>query len=361
MRNWLGELGCVPPIFPEFRGLWKFARAPGSFAQFSPMDYLEKARRVIQLEIAELNRLVERVGTPFASAIEALQTSVEGNGKVVIVGVGKSGNIGQKLAATLNSTGAPATVLDCQDALHGDLGLVTGSDVVLALSYSGETEELLNLLPHLKRRGVTLVGITGRADSTLGRASDIVLDVNVEREACPLNLAPTSSTTTMLVLGDALAMVLLEARGFGEEDFATLHPGGSLGRALLTKVTDIMRTGDQLARVTPDATVREALAAMSAARAGAVIVAKDGESLSGIFTQGDFTRAFQSESDGIGDRPVSELMTRNPITIDSDKLAGEALRVLETNRIDDLVVVDAKSREPLGLIDTQDLTRMGVV
>ncbi|MCB1231018.1 MAG: KpsF/GutQ family sugar-phosphate isomerase [Verrucomicrobiae bacterium] len=325
------------------------------------MDYLEKARRVIQLEIAELNRLVARVGEPFAEAIDALRTAVEGNGKVVIVGVGKSGNIGQKLAATLNSTGAPATVLDCQDALHGDLGLVAGNDVVLALSYSGETDELLNLLPHLKRRGVTLVGVTGRADSTLGRASDIVLDVNVEREACPLNLAPTASTTAMLVLGDALAMVLLEARGFGEDDFAMLHPGGSLGRALLTKVTEIMRAGEQLARVNPDATVREALAAMSAARAGAVIVAEVGGPLSGIFTQGDFTRAFQTDSDGIGDRPVSDLMTRDPIMIDSDKLAGEALRILETNRIDDLVVVDAETREPLGLIDTQDLTRLGVV
>lgn len=325
------------------------------------MDYLEKARRVILLEIAELNRLVERVDDSFAAAISALRLSVEAGGKIVIVGVGKSGNIGQKLAATLNSTGAPATVLDCQDALHGDLGLVTGRDVVLALSYSGETDELLNLLPHLKRRGVTVIGVTGRVESVLGRMSDIVLDVNVEREACPLNLAPTASTTTMLVLGDALAMVLLEARGFGEEDFAMLHPGGSLGRALLTRVTEIMRAGEQLARVSPSATVREALAAMSAARAGAVIVAESGGPLAGIFTQGDFTRAFQTDSEGIGDRPVSELMTRDPITIDSGKLAGEALRVLETHRIDDLVVVDAETREPLGLIDTQDLTRMGVV
>lgn len=325
------------------------------------MDYLEKARRVIQMEIAELNRLVDRIGESFSAAIDALRTTVEARGKVIIVGVGKSGNIGQKLAATLNSTGAPATVLDCQDALHGDLGLVTATDVVLALSYSGETDELLNLLPHLKRRGVTVIGITGRPDSTLGRAADVVLDVNVEREACPMNLAPTSSTTTMLVLGDALAMVLLEARGFGEDDFAMLHPGGSLGRALLTKVTEIMRTGEQLARVSPDASVRDALAAMTHARAGAVIVAEVATPLEGIFTQGDFTRAFQSDSEGIGNRPVSELMTRNPITIDSSRLAAEALRLLETHRIDDLVVVDEITRVPLGLIDTQDLTRLGVV
>jgi len=327
------------------------------------MDYLEKARRVIQLEIDELKRLVERVGPPFVAAIDALRVAVDARAKVVIVGVGKSGNIGQKLAATFNSTGSPATVLDCQDALHGDLGLVTADDVVLALSYSGETDELLDLLPHLKRRGAAIIGVTGRPDSTLARTADIVLDVNVEREACPLGLAPTSSTTTMLVLGDALAMVLLEARGFGEEDFASLHPGGSLGRALLTRVTDIMRRGDQLARVAPGATVRDALAAMSRARAGAVIVAPDGERapLEGVFTQGDFTRAFQSDSDGIGDRPITELMTRDPISIQSDKLAAEALRLLETHRIDDLVVVDEASGAPLGLIDTQDLTRLGLV
>ena len=325
------------------------------------MDYLEKARRVIRLEIAELNRLVDRVGEAFAQAIDSLRHAVEHGGKIIVVGVGKSGNIGQKLAATLNSTGAPATVLDCQDALHGDLGLVGDDDVVLALSYSGETEELLNLLPHLKRRGVTLVGITGRPDSTLGRSADAVLDVNVDREACPLGLAPTSSTTTMLVLGDALAMVLLEARGFNEEDFATLHPGGSLGRALLTRVTDIMRTGEQLAVVDPACSIRDTLAAMSEARAGAVIVASPGKSVEGIFTQGDFARAFQDNPEGVGEQAVSDLMTRDPITIPSDKLAGEALRMLETNRIDDLVVVDAEDRTPLGLIDTQDLTRFGVM
>ena len=199
------------------------------------MDYQEKARRVIELEIAELQRLLERVGSAFEQSVEALKTAVEGGGKILIVGVGKSGNIGSKLAATLNSTGATAAVLNCQDALHGDLGLVDDGDAVVALSYSGETRELIDLLPHLKRQRLFLTAITGRADSTLARAADVVLDVNVEREACPLNLAPTSSTTNMLVLGDALAMVLLEARGFRKEDFAMLHPGGSLGRTLLTR------------------------------------------------------------------------------------------------------------------------------
>lgn len=325
------------------------------------MDFLEKARRVIRLEIAELNRLLDRVGEPFGAAIQALRSAVEARAKIVIVGVGKSGNIGQKIAATLNSTGAPAAVLNCQDALHGDLGLVSANDAVVALSYSGETDELINLLPHLKRLGVSLIAVTGRADSTLARAADVVLDVNVEREACPLNLAPTASTTTMLVLGDALAMVLLEARGFGETDFASLHPGGSLGRALLTKVTDIMRTGDQFAVIPPGTAVRDALAAMTRARSGACVVALPAGPLEGIFTQGDFTRAFQRDAAGIGDRPVDELMTRNPVTIDSARLAAEALRLLEKHRIDDLVVVDQHTRAPLGLIDTQDLTRLGMV
>lgn len=323
------------------------------------MDYLEKARRVIQLEIEELNRLVDRIGPGFAEAVETLCRILDQRGKIIIVGVGKSGNIGHKLAATLNSTGAAAAMLDCQDALHGDLGLVDDSDAVIAMSYSGETSELLDLVPHLKRRGAVIVAITGQPGSTLGRISDIVLDVNVQREACPLNLAPTSSTTNMLVLGDALAMVLLEARGFKKEDFASLHPGGSLGRALMMKVTDIMRTGDRVALVSPADTIRTALERMSRARAGAVIVADPGGPLEGIFTQGDFTRAFQNESREIGKMAVSDLMTRNPITISSGRLAAEALRILEENQIDDLVVVDEENR-PLGLIDTQDLTRLRI-
>ena len=324
------------------------------------MDYLEKARRVIRLEIEELNRLVENVGDPFREAVDALRDSLQISGKIIVAGVGKSGNIGHKLAATLNSTGAPATVLDCQDALHGDLGLVHENDVVIALSYSGETNELLDVLPHLKRRSARIVGITGVANSSLGRAADIVIDINVQREACPLNLAPTSSTTNMLVIGDALAMVLLEARGFGKDDFAALHPGGALGRSLLTKVTDIMRTGDDMAIVSPGTSIRDALGDMSAARAGAVIVANDGGALEGIFTQGDFARAFQKGPADIADRTVSECMTPDPISIREDKLAAEALRLLEENRIDDLVVV-GNDNKPLGLIDTQDLTRLRMV
>lgn len=324
------------------------------------MDYQEKARRVIELEIAELQRLLDRVGTAFEQSVNALKAAVEGGGKILIVGVGKSGNIGSKLAATLNSTGATAALLNCQDAMHGDLGIVDDGDAVIALSYSGETRELIDVLPHLKRLRLSLIAMTGRADSTLAHAADMVLDVNVEREACPLNLAPTSSTTNMLVLGDALAMVLLESRGFRKEDFALLHPGGSLGRALLTRADAIMRTGTGVAEVGPDATVREALEAMTKARCGAAIVSDpQGRRLRGIFTQGDFTRAFQSEPD-LATRPVEEFMTRNPITVNSGKLAAEVLGLLEDHRIDDLVVVN-DAGEPLGMIDTQDLARLRIL
>ncbi len=324
------------------------------------MDHLEKARRVISLEIDELNRLVERVDASFTAAVEMLKTAIEGGARITVVGVGKSGNIGSKLAATLNSTGAPATVLNCQDAIHGDLGLVNRGDVVIALSYSGETEELLALLPHLKRRQIQLIAITGKLNSTLSKAADCVLDVNVEREACPLNLAPTSSTTNMLVLGDALAMVLLEARGFTRDHFAELHPGGSLGKALLLRAADIMRKGDACVRVLTATTITEAISQMTKARCGAVTIVDESGKLLGVFTQGDFVRAFQSGSVEIGAAPVGDYMTADPIQVRETQLVGEVMRLLEDHHIDDLVVVDAGGCA-VGLIDTQDLARLQVV
>ncbi len=324
------------------------------------MDPLEQARRVISLEIEELTRLHERLDASFVAAVDLLKTTVESGGKILIVGVGKSGNIGSKLAATLNSTGAPAAVLHCQDAIHGDLGLVNSGDTVIALSYSGETAELLTLLPHLKRRGAKLVAITGKAGSTLGKAADCVLDIQVRREACPLNLAPTSSTTNTLVMGDALAMVLLETRGFTKEHFAELHPGGSLGRALLLRAGDIMRSGEDFVTVAPDLAIREVIARMTKARAGAVVVVETDGSLAGIFTQGDFARAFQTGGTEVGAEPVGDRMTRHPKHVHRDKLVGEVLRLLEAHRIDDLVVIDEAGR-PVGMIDTQDLTRHRVV
>jgi len=300
------------------------------------------------------------VGESFVCAVDLLKDCVESRAKILVVGVGKSGNIGSKLAATLSSTGAPATLLNCQDALHGDLGLVNENDCVLALSYSGETEELLSLLPHLKRRGANVIAITGKLDSTLGRAADCAINVRVSREACPLNLAPTSSTTNTLVIGDALAMVLLEARGFTRDHFAELHPGGSLGRSLLLRATDIMRTGKEVVTVPGEETIRSIIDKMTSARAGAVIVIDEDGKLIGIFTQGDFARAFQSGDGDIGAKSVADFMTRDPIHVKEDQLVGEVLKLLEESRIDDLVVVDTDDK-PVGIIDTQDLTRLQIV
>lgn len=323
------------------------------------MTYPDQARRIIRLEIEELERLHERVGASFTQAIEMLHHCLQTRGKIIVCGVGKSGNIGRKLAATLNSTGATSVCLDVGDALHGDLGVIDPGDLALMLSYSGETTELVDLLPHVKRLGMPIIAITGGAGSTLARHADCVLDVQVQQEACPLNLAPTSSTTAMLVLCDALAMVLLDARGFKAEDFAKLHPGGSLGRALLTRVVDVMRSGDQLAMVSPDSSVSAALQAMTRARSGAAIVVDEAGRLLGVFTHGDFVRAFQKDH-AISDLPVSQFMTRNPISIQSDKLAAEVLVTLEKVRVDDLVVLDEEGR-PVGMVDTQDLTRLHLV
>jgi arabinose-5-phosphate isomerase len=320
------------------------------------MNYPDQARRVIRLEIEELERLHSRVGAGFAEAIGLLLACFRVRGKLIVCGVGKSGNIGRKLAATLNSTGATTVCLNVGDALHGDLGVIDPGDLAILLSYSGETSELVDLLPHLKRLSLPIIAITGGLESTLAKQADCVLDVQVSQEACPLNLAPTSSTTSMLVLCDALAMVLLEARGFQAEDFAKLHPGGSLGRALLTRVSDVMRSGDQLALISPESTVSAALQAMTKARSGAAVVVQPDGSLAGVFTHGDFVRAFQTDH-AISELPVSQFMTHQPISIRADKLAAEVLATLEKARIDDLVVLDEKGH-PVGMVDTQDLTRM---
>lgn len=323
------------------------------------MNYPDHARRVIRLEIEELERLHARIGDSFSLTIERLLSCFANRGKLIVCGVGKSGNIGRKLTATLNSTGATSVCLDVGDALHGDLGVIDPGDLAILLSYSGETTELVDLLPHLKRLGMPIIAITGDTTSTLARHADCVLDVHVTQEACPLNLAPTSSTTAMLVLCDALAMVLLEARGFQSEDFAKLHPGGSLGRALLTRVSDVMRRGDQLALVPLSTTVQEALQAMTRVRSGAAVIVNADGTLAGVFTHGDFVRAFQKDH-AIADLPVAQFMTVKPISIQADKLAAEVLATLEKARIDDLVVLD-EAGHPVGMVDTQDLTRLRLV
>jgi arabinose-5-phosphate isomerase len=248
------------------------------------MDYLEKARRVLDIEILELKRLRERLGDNFGRAVALIKEAVDARGKVVVVGVGKSGHIGSKIASTLTSTGSPAVVLDSLNALHGDLGMVADGDVVLALSASGETEELVRILPAIARFQVKIIAVCGDPSSTLAQNAHVLLDVNVEQEACPLNLAPTSSTTVMLALGDALAMVLLEARGFNKEDFAKFHPAGMVGRSLLMRVHQVMRPRESMAVVSPSTKIRDVLKAMTSVRAGAAVVAGEDCQLLGIFT-----------------------------------------------------------------------------
>ena len=295
-------------------------------------------------------------GEALGRAVGIMLEALADRRKIVVCGVGKSGHIGDKIAATLTSTGSTSVVLNSLNALHGDLGLVADGDVVLALSYGGETAELLNILPPLARFDVKLIAMTGQPRSTLGQAADVCLDVSVAEEACPLHLAPTSSTTAMLALGDALAMVLLEARGFRQEDFARFHPGGTLGRALLYRVNQIMRKGPQLAICAPDDRVLDVLEKMTECRSGAAVITGPDGKLCGVFTHGDLARHYQSHPD-LGSQPVRGFMTATPITIRGDKLAAEALHVLKSHRIDDLVVVDEENH-PIGIIDSQDLSRL---
>jgi arabinose-5-phosphate isomerase len=311
------------------------------------------------MEADSLRDMASRIGPDFGEAVRLIQSSLEARGKVVIVGVGKSGNVGHKIAATLNSTGATSVVLNSQNALHGDLGLLSDGDVVIALSYSGETGELLGLIPFLRSFDVKVIALCGKADSSLSRSADVSLDTSVDREACPLNLAPTSSSTAMMVMGDALAMVLLEARGFSEEDFARYHPGGSLGRALLLKVGDVMRRQEKMPTVPLSASVIDAVAEMNRSRAGACLILGETGKLAGIFTHGDFARGYEKDA-AIGALPVADLMTRNPICLTEDSLAVEAVKKVGEKRIDDIVVVNAEGK-PVGLIDAQDLARLKLV
>jgi arabinose-5-phosphate isomerase len=320
------------------------------------MDYLQKGRQVLQIEIAELQRLAGRLNERFEQAVRLMLEAVQAGRKIIIVGVGKSGQIGEKIASTLTSTGSPAFVLSPVNALHGDLGIVADGDAVIAVSYSGETAELLNMLPALKRFDVRIICMTGDPESTLAKHSEIILDCSVEKEACPLNLAPTSSTTVMLALGDALAMVLLEVRGFREADFLKFHPGGRLGRHLLQRVQDIMRGEERMPVVSPQTQVLATLHSMNQHRAGVAVITDSSGRLAGIFTHGDFVRAFEKNPEMAYD-PVEKHMVRHPITIQAQKLAVEVLNVLDHHRIDDLIVVN-ENNQPVGIVDSQDLTKL---
>lgn len=303
--------------------------------------------------------MADRLDDSFGHAIEALRSAVDGGRKIVVAGVGKSGHIGEKIAATLTSTGAPAVMLNALNALHGDLGIVADGDVILMLSNSGETDELINVFPAVARRDVRIIAVTGNRSSFLAKNAHIHLDATVEREACPLELAPTASTTAMLILGDALAMALLEARGFTREDFAKFHPNGKLGRTLLLTAEQIMRGLEQMAFVPPGAGIRDVLLEMARRRAGSAVAIHEDRTLAGIFTQGDFARHLATNPNLL-DLKVTPFLTVKPITVRAAALAFEVLHILEKHRIDDLVVVDIENR-PVGLIDTQDLARFRLV
>jgi arabinose-5-phosphate isomerase len=319
-------------------------------------SHLARAKEVFDIEIAALKAVRGQLDENFARAVDCVARAVSERLKVVVVGIGKSGNIGQKIAATLTSTGSTAVVLHSVDALHGDLGIINDGDVVLALSYSGETEELLHLLPALKRFSVTIISFTASPRSTLGRYSDIVLNVKVPKEACPFNLAPTSSTTAMLAMGDALAMALLDARGFSKEKFAKHHPAGAIGRALLLRVGEIMRTGERNPVASEQTSVKEALFVMTRAKAGSLSVVNRRGKLSGVFTDGDLRRHMGDDGQ-ILERRLSEVMTHSPISIKESALASDALSIFNERNIDDLIVVNAKN-EPVGMIDLQDLPKL---
>lgn len=316
---------------------------------------IKTARQVIRIERDALTNLLSRIDSRFEKACEIILKS---RGRVVLTGMGKPGFIAQKISATLSSTGTPSLFLHPAEALHGDLGRVMKEDVVVAFSNSGQTEEIVKLLPLIKKIGVKLVSFTGNAHSTLARHSDVVLNVSVKKEACPLNLAPTASTTAMLALGDALALALLEKKGFKTEDFAFYHPGGNLGKRLLLKVDGIMRTGSSNPIVPATMKVKEVLYRITRSRAGSATITDAKGRLAGIFTDGDLRRHLRSGGDLL-ERPVSEVMTQNPISIADDKLAVEALEILRSKKIDELPVVDRRKR-PIGLLDVQDLLKAGI-
>lgn len=323
------------------------------------MDYLRRAREVMDVEMAGLKKVRDNLGPEFGRAVDILIRGLAAGGKIIVTGVGKNLPIGQKIASTLTSTGATSLVMHPQEALHGDLGLLGKEDVVLALSYSGESDELVNLLPLLKRRELPIIAITGRRDSMLAGSSEVVLVAAVEREACPFNLAPTASTTATLALGDALAMVLLEARGFRKEDFATLHPAGAIGRALLLRAADIMRKGERVARVKQGATMQEAILAMTSARSGSVAVLDEQDRVLGIVTDGDLRRHLAEGTD-IRQLAVEKVMTVKPVMVRDSHLAAEVLAIYEKHNIDDLLVTDGEGRL-LGMIDIQDLPKMKIL
>ncbi|MCY7388974.1 MAG: KpsF/GutQ family sugar-phosphate isomerase [Burkholderiales bacterium] len=322
---------------------------------------LKLARETLDIEADAVRALALRLGDAFIAAHKLLFETSEKKGRVVVTGMGKSGHIGGKIASTLASTGTPAFFMHPGEASHGDLGMITKDDVVIAISNSGETDEILKILPQLKRRGTPVIAITGRPNSTLATAAAVHLDAAVEKEACPLNLAPTASTTATLALGDALAVTLLDARGFGEEDYAMHHPGGALGRRLLMHVSDVMATGDRVPSVTVDALLPAAIMEMTRKGLGMTAVLDTGGVLVGVFSDGDLRRTLETH-DSIKSIRIADIMTRTPKTIGPQRLAVEAAELIQRHKIGSsgLLVVDEQNKL-LGAVHVLDLMRAGVL
>jgi arabinose-5-phosphate isomerase len=324
-----------------------------------------EGRTFLRAEADAINAMADRLDERFDEAVTLLLTTT---GKTIVTGMGKAGAIGRKVAATLSSTGTPSLFLHPAEGVHGDVGVVTGADVVLALSNSGESEEVLRLLPAIKRLGAPLIAMTGRPESSLGQNAEVILDTSAVEEACPHNLAPTSTTTCMLALGDALALCVMQARGFTAEDYALFHPAGALGRRLLLRVADVMRTGDALAVVHESASVMDAMFAITRANAGAACVSGADGRLTGLVTDGDIRRLLLRDAGALS-LPVSAAMNARPLTISPDDLAAEGLHVFESRtaavqgaarRVGDLPVVDADGR-PVGMLMLKDLLQAGIV
>jgi arabinose-5-phosphate isomerase len=321
---------------------------------------IDQAKKVLRIEADAIAALIERVDERFERAVDMIMRC---NGRVVVTGMGKSGHIGTKIAATLASTGTPALFLHPAEGIHGDLGMVMRGDVVIAISNSGETEELSRMLPSLKRIGIKIIALTGNAESTLGKNSDVVIDVGVKEEACPLGLAPTASTTATLAMGDALSVALLDRRGFREEDFACYHPGGSLGKRLLLRVQDIMHVGAAVPKVTEETVIKDAIYEISSKKVGITSVVDASGRLSGVISDGDLRRWMErteKTGENLLTKTAKDIMTRNPKIISRNALAAEAVAIMENNSITCLLVLDSGSR-PEGVIHLHDLLKAGVV
>jgi len=314
---------------------------------------IERAREVFDIEIDGLKNVRDHLGEDFEKLVKLCIETLDNGGKLVFSGIGKSGYIGKKIAATLSSVGSTSIFMHPVEARHGDLGMLQKNDLLIALSYSGETEELLVVLTPAKRLGVKLAALTASRQSSLGKISDLVVEMPVPQEACPFNLAPTTTTTALLALGDALGMVLLDQQGFTKSDYGKLHPGGAIGRMVTMRSCDIMRKLERVALVNAEEKVRDAIIKMGQARCGSAVIVGDDNLLGGIFTDGDFRRWAEKDL-SVLERRMHEVMTPSPVTVNGDSLAVEVMKILEKRKIDDIVVVDGQNRV-IGLIDVQDL------